>query len=199
MSTGLIAVVVAFLSASLRALELWRANARVDVINAVVVTMFGEGRAADVAQVLRVGGRAPYVRLAESLCEVARPWSDEPGFSAAGQREVRQRLEAHVARALVIAHRSLRRNGWLDIVTLAAIVVAGVGSAMTGATTGKLVLMQLAATQLWLANVLTVRSISARMVAGAMTLAEGLTDVLVQASNAVPAQHPKSEAGAGDE
>lgn len=182
MNGGLVAVLVAFLAASVRALGLWRDNLRVDVVNTVVLTMFGEGRAADLGKVLDVARGAPYRIVAESLAEAATQLSVEESWVDRPKSEVQQWLDDRAMRSLALANRRLRRQAWLDLVALAAVLVGGISGALTGAATTKLALLLFAVTLFWLSNVLTVRSISTRMYAGATTLAEGLAELVTGAS-----------------
>src|SRR6186713_721224 len=92
------AVGVAFLAGSIRAIELWRALPRVDVVNVAVVSALAEGRGRDLGRLLGVGS-APYFTLARTLAQAFEkiPPSD--------QRTTRRALEREAMVALAAANR----------------------------------------------------------------------------------------------
>ncbi len=173
------AILGALSAGSLRALLLWRAGPRVAVVNTVVLTTLGEGRSSDIPGLLAATGRTPYHRVASELGQLAVRLAGHGG-AGVEPASLREMLHHEAARALSRAHRELNRSGWLDGVAFAAIVTAGLGAAVYGTDSAKLVLAMLAATLLWFANVLTARSTARSMYAGAMALADSLWEALME-------------------
>jgi hypothetical protein len=162
----------AFIFGSIRALQLWRAQTRVEVVNVVVLSALGEGRGADIPGVLRSSGSALYLEVA---CRLVEPLAS---LDEADEAEVKNRLEREAVKALTVVNRRISGLWWLDTLSLIAIAFAGF-SAFSGERPSLVqTLALLAATLLWLANVRGARSLSTRMYAGATALVEGIVKIL---------------------
>lgn len=161
------AVLGALVLGSLRALLLFRLSTGVEAVNAVVLATLASGRGRDLGGVL--GGSAVlYASVARSICEpLDKLWESD-------RQALRRRLERDAHAAIVGAQRALGRFAWLDALSLAAIVLAGV-SALTGVVpTAKVAVGLLAATLLWLSNLYGARGVSRRIAAGAFALVDSL-------------------------
>jgi hypothetical protein len=161
-------VVVSLLSGSIRAAHLFRASGKVDVVNAVVLTTLANGRGQELPNLLSSSGSALYLTVARSI---SLPLDK---LLVSDEREARQRLERDAQIAVMTANRSLNRFAWLDFVSLATIMLAGLGAATATSHSAILALGLVAATLLWLSNIRGARSIATRMFAGAMALVDGL-------------------------
>ena len=158
------AVGLAFFLGSVRAIELWRSAPRVDVVNAVVMTVLAQGRGHDLELMLKNAGSSPYFRVALFVVNAfAKLETNQP-------RAARPLLEREMMVALAVANRALRRFAWIDALALASILFAGVTAGIGGQATFVLALELLAATLLWLSNVRARRSIATRMYAGGSAL-----------------------------
>lgn len=145
------AIATALLLGSLRALGLWRAHARVDAVNAVVLSMLGQGRAEGLSAVLRNSGSGLYLTIAEQLTHPLEK------FGEADEQALRQRLERDARMALAAAGSRIRRFAWLDVLVLVAIVYSGISGLLVGLGSWVSSLGLLAATLLWWANVRAAR------------------------------------------
>lgn len=163
------ALLAAFLLASLRCAQLWRTASRVDVINSVVLSTLAQGRGEELSQVLGRAGSGVYLAVAQAICEPVRKLREGT------DREVRARLDRDARAALLRAVRRVQRLAWLDHLALLGILFAGLG-ALTGAATPVRALELLAATLLWLSNLLGARSQVTRCVAGATALVDSLVE-----------------------
>jgi hypothetical protein len=153
---------------TLRALVLWRAQTRVEVVNVVVLGALGEGRGHELPNVLRRSGSALYLDVAARIVDPVDKLFD------GDRKALEKRLERDSMRALAEANARLRRHGWMDALVLTAIALTGL-AALSGESPGIVLTGELlAATLLWLANVRAARSIATRLHAGAMTLVESL-------------------------
>ena len=164
------AVFLALLAGSVHAAILWRASARVDVVNTVVLGALAEGRGPDLPALLHGAGAGAYLEVARAIGRSALE------HQALTDRERRDRLRRDAEAALIVASRRVARHGWLDIVTLTAVAFAGIGALVDGRATVPTALGLAAATLLWLANVRGARSIVTRLHAGADALVDGLRD-----------------------
>jgi hypothetical protein len=177
----------ALLLGTLRALSLWRAQTKVEVVNVVVLSALGEGRGSDLPAVLRRSGAALYLEVAARIVEpVEKLFGDDTGA-------LKKRLERDALKALAHANARLKQYWWMDTLVIAAIAVTGF-SAFSGRTpsvvlTGEL----LAATLLWLANVRGARNASTRVYAGAMALVESLVAAAAELREARESPADKSE------
>ena len=163
-------VVLALVLGSVRALGLWRAQARVDAINVAVVSTLVEGRARDLPKILGGAGTGLYPAVAQAIAEPVEKLFE-------GERvELKRRLERDARRALALAHRSLGRFAWLESLSLVAIVLAGVWAfgRQTSSFAGLVGLF--AASVLWFANTRGARSIATQLVAGGMALVDTLLE-----------------------
>jgi hypothetical protein len=153
---------------SIRALALWRAQTKVEVVNVVVLGALAEGRGGDLPAVLRQSGSALYLEVAARIVEPTEKLFDR------GSRELRTRLERDAVKALAHANTRLKRYWWTDTLVLAAVAFTGF-SAFSGKAPSVVLAGELAAaTLLWFANVRAARSASTRLYAGAMALTESL-------------------------
>lgn len=183
MEAATYAVVAALLAGTARALTLWRASIGVEVVNVTVLNALAEGRGGQLHQLLRGSGSAPYLEVAgaigRALLELRGGGSD--------QRELRERLRRQATAAVVAANRRLRRHAWLDAVTLAAIVFAGLTAVVNGRAPGAETAGLVAASLLWLWNARAARSIATRIYAGAEALVDSLAAALDEIPEAAPA------------
>lgn len=165
-------IVMALGAGGIRAVFLWRAFTRVDVVNVAVLGTLSRGRAQDLAALLAGVGPALYPRVVSAVCEPVQK------LMSGSDAEVRARLDHDGTQALILAHRQLRRSAWLDGVTVGGMALCGisvlVGSAPGAAPAGGLV----AATLLWLANVRAARHIATGMHAGVAALVDSLMAAL---------------------
>ncbi len=181
------AVGVALLLGTLRALTLWRAQTKVEVVNVVVLSALGEGRGGDLPTVLRRSGAALYLEVAARIVEPVDKLFDDD------TRALKKRLERDALKALAHANTRLKGLWWMDTLVIAAIAVTGF-SAFSGENrsivlTGEL----LAATLLWIANVKGARNASTRLYAGAMALVESLVAAAAELREAHQAPAGESE------
>lgn len=175
-----LAVFVALLAGSGRALLLWRATVRMDAVNAATVLVFGEGREAGLSSLMRGAGRAPYLDAATLIADAARRLATEEGSPEPSPRALRNELRREASRAVIVANQRLRRHAWLDGVTVVALGLAGAASAIGGSASLREVLAVIAGTLLWLANLLALRSLTVRMSVAASALAESLAEVILE-------------------
>jgi hypothetical protein len=168
--TGAYAVVLALLAGTLRALSLWRAASRVEVVNVVVLNALAQGRGHQLETLLRGSGSGPYLAVAGAIGRAALELRE----SAPLEQSPRQALQHAARAALFDAGRRLRRHAWLDFVSLAAIAYAGIDAITRASATPFKAVALLAATLLWLANLRTARSIATHSYAGAGALVDSL-------------------------
>ncbi len=168
MDNGTYAVFSSLLAGSVRALLLWRASSGVEVVNVAVLNALAEGRGRDLEGLLRGSGSALYLDVAGAIGRTA--------LELRAEQDRRQRLQHAARAALVAAGQRLRRHAWLDFVSLAALVYAGVDAAVFGAATPFKAVALLAATLLWLANLRSARNIATRCYAGAGALVDSLVE-----------------------
>lgn len=161
---------LALLLGSLRALGLWRAHARVDVINVVVVGVLVQGRGRDLAAVLGGAGAGLYPEVARAIVEPMEK------LLSSSSRELRARLERDAQRALAIAHRRLQAYAWLESLSIAVIVISGVWALSGQGASLVSQLGLLAATLLWFSNVRRARNIATQLVAGGAALIDTLLE-----------------------
>lgn len=172
------AVRFALVLGTLRALLLLRAQTKVEVVNVVVLGALGEGRGADLPNVLRQSGSALYLEVAMRIVEPTEK------LFGVGPRELRKRLERDAIKGLAHANARLRRFWWMDTLVLCAILLTGF-SAFSGERPSPVLAAELvAASLLWLANVRGARSASTRLYAGAMALVESLVQGVDQIEKA---------------
>ena len=164
------AIAVALAAGTLRAVQLWRTSARVDVVNSVILTSLGEGRAADLSAVLRRAGSGLYLDVAARICDPVDK------LAQGTDEELRQRLDHDARAALTRAMGRLRRWAWLDHVALLGILFTGLGALVGQAPSVVLTAELLVATLLWLSNLYGARSTATSAFAGAMALIDGLVD-----------------------
>ena len=162
------AVVISLVAGSIRAAQLFRASGKVDVVNAVVLTTLANGRGRELPNVLSSSGSALYLAVARSI---SVPLDK---LLVSDEVEARRQLERDAQIALMTANRTLARFASLDFISLAAIMLAGVGAATAESHSAILALGLVAATLLWFSNLRGARSIATRMFAGAMALVDGL-------------------------
>jgi hypothetical protein len=188
--TGTYVLFSSFLAGSVRALLLWRASISVEVVNVVVLSVLAEGRGRDLEGVLRGSGSAAYLDVAAAIGRSAlelRAEADaraakearanaepeahaEAASETAATRDPRQRLQHAAQAAILAAGKRLRRHAWLDSVVLATLAYAGIEAAMSASATSFEAASLVAATLLWVANVLGARNIATRIYAGASAL-----------------------------
>lgn len=170
MSPSAWAVAVALAAGTLRAVQLWRAAARVDVVNSVILTSLGEGRGAELSGILRRAGSGLYLDIAAQICDPIQK------LAHGSDNDLRERLDRDARSALLRALRRLRRWAWLDHVALLCILFTGLG-ALTGQTPSVALTAELlAATLLWLSNLYGARSTATSAFAGATALVDGLIE-----------------------
>jgi hypothetical protein len=162
------AVIVSLVSGGIRAAQLFRASGKVDAVNAVVLATLANGRGRELPNLLSRSGSALYLRVARAI---SVPLDK---LLASNEGEARRRLEGDAQIALMAANRTLGRFAWLDFISLAAIVLAGVSAVTAESPSPMQALGLIAATLLWLSNLYGTRSIATRMFAGAMALVDGL-------------------------
>jgi hypothetical protein len=178
MNPSEIAVVVALMAGSLRAVKVWRAAAKVAVINVAVLSTLAQGRSRDLPALLRGAGPGAYRSVAQAVAESALRLSTEGNKGELSVREAQQQLERDAARAVIAAARRAGVDTALDSLLLIALVFASVNAAVNDQATGPLALGLVATTLLWISNVWGSRSHVTRMYAGAMALADGLAQSL---------------------
>lgn len=165
---GRAAVVGALGLGSLRALVLWRAQSKVDAVNAAVLGTLSEGRAEDLDRVFAGAGSGLYLDVARAVALPVDKLREGQGA------ELRQRLERDMQRALVLTGQRSRRLGWLDsvcmVLSAAAAVITVVSRAPSAITTVGL----LAATLLVWSNQRGYRALLRDQVAGAAALVDAL-------------------------
>lgn len=162
------AVGAALLAGSVRAVQLWRASARVDVINSVVLTTLAEDRGRALSGVLRKSGSGLYLEIARRICEPIDKLAEGT------DTDVQQRLDRDARAALSRATRRLQRLAWLDHIALLGILFTGIG-AVTGEAPSTVLAVQLvAATLLWLSNMYGARTLVTSLFSGATALTDGL-------------------------
>src|SRR5262245_17681577 len=126
METATYAVVFALFAGTVRALMLWRSAIAVEVVNVAVLGALAEGRGAGLRAMLHDSGSAPYLDVAaaigQSLLELRSSDATAPDLGK------RLRRDADVA--VIAAVRQLKRHAWLDHLSLAAIVLAGIEAAV---------------------------------------------------------------------
>lgn len=166
---GAYAVFSSLLAGSIRALLLWRASIGVEVVNVAVLSALAEGRGHSLDQLLRGSGSALYLDVAGAIGRAALELRAAPA-----KQEPRPGLQHAARAALIAAGQRLRRHAWLDFVSLAAVVYAGIDAAVYGGATPFKTVALVAATLLWLANLRSARSIATRSYAGASALVDGL-------------------------
>lgn len=175
-----LALTIALLAGSSRALLLWRYTVKVELVNVAVVTAFGENRDHQIPALLEGIGSAPYLELACVLGKAAARLVAVEGAEGASARELREQLGRESGRALVAASGRLRKSAWLDAVTVMANAWVGIGAVAGDAPSGRTVLALVAATLLWVANVYTARSLATRMYAGATALVDSFVEILLE-------------------
>jgi len=180
MNPSELAVVVALMAGSLRAVNVWRAAAKVAVINVVVLDTLARGRSRDLPALLSGAGPGAYRGVVQAVAKSALRLSKKR--TQEGQHlsmsEARERLERDAARAVISATRRAGLDTSLDVILLVALLFGGIHAATSNHATGPLALGFVAATLLWISNVWGSRSHVTRMYAGAMALAEGLAQHL---------------------
>lgn len=188
--TGTYVLFSSFLAGSVRALLLWRASTSVEVVNVVVLSVLAEGRGKDLQGVLRGSGSAAYLDVAAAIgrsalelradaearaaMEAGASAEPEARAEAATERDPRQRLQHAAQAAILTAGKRLRRHAWLDSVVLATLAYAGIEAAMSASATSFEAVSLVAATLLWVANVLGARNIATRIYAGASALVDSV-------------------------
>jgi hypothetical protein len=190
MNVAGIFVVVALLAGSFRALRIWRASTKVEVVNMAVLSLLARGRSEDLGALLAASGPAAYLTVARAIGKSAiglladdESEKNAPGKSAELQRQAhgaREQLAHDAQLAVITAARRFGREVWLDAVVLVAIGFAGVSAALGNQASGPVALGLVAATLLWLANVWGARSTTTRMYAGAMALVDSIIENLEQ-------------------
>lgn len=188
MSPGAWAVAVALTAGSFRAAQLWRAAARVDAVNSVILTSLGEGRGAELPGILRRAGSGLYLDVATSICEPIEK------LAQGDDAELRQRLDRDAHAGLLRALKRLRRWAWLDHVTLLCVLFTGLG-ALTGQRPSLVLTAEVvAATLLWLSNLYGARSTATSAFAGATALVDGLIEArrhVTWSTNPAPTSSPE--------
>jgi hypothetical protein len=165
--SGSYALFSSLLAGSIRALLLWRASTSVEVVNVAVLSALAQGRGQELDGLLRGAGSGLYLDVARAIGRAALEL-----HATADQQAPRQHLERGARAALIVAGQRLRRHAWLDFVSLAALVYAGIDAAIYGRATPFKAVALLAATLLWLANLRSARAIATRSYAGASALVE---------------------------
>lgn len=165
---GRAAVIGALGLGSLRAVVLWRAQSKVDAVNAVVLGALSEGRAEDLTRVLDGAGSGLYLDVARAVALPVDKLREEQSD------QLRQRLELDMRRALVIAGQRSRRLGWLDSVAMVLCAVAGVTSLVSRTPSTVTTLGLLAATLLVWSNQRGYRALLREQVLGATALVDAL-------------------------
>jgi len=162
------AVVITLALGSLRALVLWRAQSKVDAVNAAVLGMLSEGRADDLDRVLAGAGSGLYLDVARAIAlPVDKLREDQSG-------ELRQRLERDMKRALVLAGQRSRQLGWLDSVCMVLSAAAAVTIVVSRAPSAVTTMGLLAATLLVWSNQRSYRALLRDQVAGAAALVDAV-------------------------
>jgi hypothetical protein len=164
------AVVAALLAGTVRALLLWRASIRVEVVNIVVLKALAEGRGRELESILRGSGSALYLEVAGAIGRAAL----ELQGATAAEQDPRKWLQHAAQAGIFSAGRRLRRHAWLDFLSLASIAYSGVGALASASATPFKAVALLAATLLWLANMRTARSIAMHCYAGASALIDSV-------------------------
>jgi len=173
--TGTYAVVSALLAGTVRALLLWRASIRVEVVNVVVLSALAEGRGRELESLLRGSGSALYLDVAGAIGRAALELRQ-----GGAEESPRQWLQRAAQAGVFSAGRRLRRHAWLDLVSLAAIAYGGLGALASASATPFKAVALLSATLLWLANLRMARSIATRIYAGASSLVDSVLASLDQ-------------------
>jgi hypothetical protein len=173
---------------TVRAVQIFRLSSKVEVVNAVVLTTLANGRGHELSKLLESAGRGLYLGVARSIGLFFMQ------LLGSEDTDLRGRLRKEAQTALIVASRSLRRFAWLETLSLALIVLAGVG-AVTGENPSAMVALGLvAATLLWLSNVYATRNVATRLFAGAMALVDSLLagiDPIREAHTASAASDPE--------
>ncbi|HEY6725738.1 MAG TPA: hypothetical protein VI197_17005 [Polyangiaceae bacterium] len=167
-SWGRVAVVSALALGSLRALVLWRAQSKVDAVNAAVLGTLSEGRAEDLDRVLAGAGAGLYLDVARAVALPVDKLREEQ------TTELRQRLDRDMRRALVVAGQRARQLGWLDSVCMVLSAAAAVTNLISRAPSTITTLGLLAATLLVWSNQRGYRALLRDQVAGAAALVDAL-------------------------
>ncbi|HEU5076058.1 MAG TPA: hypothetical protein VFU02_17815 [Polyangiaceae bacterium] len=153
---------------SLRALVLWRAQSKVDVVNAVVLGTLSAGRPEDLTRVLSGSGSGLYLEVVRAIVEPLEKLRQEHG------PELRRRLELDMQRALVLAGRHSRRLGWLDPICMVLCALAAVATVVSRTPSSVTSLGLFAATLLVWSNQRGYRALVREQVAGAAALVDAL-------------------------
>jgi hypothetical protein len=171
MDVGTYAVVLALVAGTIHALILFRASVGVEVVNVAVLTAIAEGRGSKLRALLRGSGSAPYLDVALTVGNSAL----ELRAHELAPRELRRRLDHDAKVAVIAASRRLRREAWLDYLSLAAILFAAFDVLASPVRASEFTTLGvIAATLLWFANIRGARSIATRAYAGAVALVDGL-------------------------
>lgn len=187
MNASEVAVVVALLAGSLRAVQVWRKAARVDVVNVVVLNTVASGKVRDLPALLRSSGQRGYSEVALAVAESAmrlvvqsQSGGDAPGHDRRMPTlpEARAILEHEAVRAVIPAVRRTWSDTVLDAVVLLGLVFAGVNAAVGNQASVAIAAGLLAATLLWISNVSGSRANATRIYAGAMALADSMVRFL---------------------
>lgn len=189
MDTGTYAVFASLLAGSIRALLLWRATIGVEVVNVAVLSALAEGRGRDLEGLLRGSGSALYLDVAGAIGRTAVELR-----AARIEQDRGQRLQHAARAAIIVAGQRLRRYAWLDFVSLAALVYAGIDAAVYGRATSFKAVALLAATLLWLANLRSARTIATRCYAGASSLVDSVVQSLNQLPDFAGEKEPRGSA-----
>ena len=178
MNPSEISVVVALLAGSLRALNIWRAATKVEVINVAVMSTLAQGRSGELKGLLHSVGPGAYQGVAlavtESFLQLLTEHRSGDPQTPLSVRDAREVLEREATRAVIAGVRRSTRDTGLDAVVLLGLVFAGVSAAVGDHASGPVALGLVATTLLWISNVWGARNNATRMYAGAMALADDL-------------------------